>query len=345
MHLHYYDRGNLLRVKTHIFPPKRFSLSNRNNKKQTMQQQQKRLMLNIAGIANKARIRSYSTVTTPPQQQQQQQVLLPKPRHVWLEKVQPCKSIPDSVRVITFLAANSSAGNLKNLQYDWETLIGPIHDDEIVDEKFELIVAANEAMLQSYLFGGLPRVINAFTTIQHTFASNEKIWVEQMTRAYRLYCEKYKYNFLMYSDSETEGTLDKVGTPFVSAVYGEKLNPKLRGVLHHLHPSVEHLMLECYAEIYPRFTKPTAAKHGFEQPPLLSLLMREFITVACLAGMNVKPQLISHLRGSLRAGASRDQVRAILDHTKLVFGEHAQNEADSVWFEFEKMRASYSPSE
>ena len=52
---------------------------------------------------------------------------------------------------------------------------------------------------------------------------------------------------------------------------------------------------------------------------------RELISVSCLAGQVVFPQLHSHLLGALNAGASLAEVRGILDQTELAWGAENQS--------------------
>mmetsp|Transcript_34843 Transcript_34843/g.56394 ORF Transcript_34843/g.56394 Transcript_34843/m.56394 type:complete len:100 (-) Transcript_34843:45-344(-) len=67
---------------------------------------------------------------------------------------------------------------------------------------------------------------------------------------------------------------------------------------------------------------------------------RELCAVAALAGLSVSPQLISHIRGALRVGATREECRAVLDHTEAIFGAAAQEEVDAVWMTIDSSRAA-----
>jgi alkylhydroperoxidase/carboxymuconolactone decarboxylase family protein YurZ len=68
---------------------------------------------------------------------------------------------------------------------------------------------------------------------------------------------------------------------------------------------------------------------------------RELCAVAVLAGggAGTEPLLISHCRGALRVGASKDELRAILDHTEHVHGADCAERSKAVWYTFERARA------
>mmetsp|Transcript_46104 Transcript_46104/g.144645 ORF Transcript_46104/g.144645 Transcript_46104/m.144645 type:complete len:99 (-) Transcript_46104:68-364(-) len=83
-----------------------------------------------------------------------------------------------------------------------------------------------------------------------------------------------------------------------------------------LHPILDAMMIE----------------HGYGavlSRPTLSLRLRELCVVAILAGQQVAPQLNSHIRGALRAGASEEEVRTVIAQTHLAWGEEAQEEANA----------------
>lgn len=82
------------------------------------------------------------------------------------------------------------------------------------------------------------------------------------------------------------------------AVYGENYG-KLRNNVAALHPDMDRWMVEeGYGRVLGR--------------PGLELRVRELCIVAQLAGSGYGPQLHSHLRGALNAGASPEEVEAAL---------------------------------
>lgn len=63
-----------------------------------------------------------------------------------------------------------------------------------------------------------------------------------------------------------------------------------------------------------------------------SLREREFCAIAMLAGEKcAETMLYSHLRGACRAGATADEIQAILQHTILVHGTDAAERCNAVW--------------
>jgi 4-carboxymuconolactone decarboxylase len=71
-----------------------------------------------------------------------------------------------------------------------------------------------------------------------------------------------------------------------------------------------------------------------------SLRERELCAVGVLAGggPGTEPLLVSHCRGALRCGASPEELRAVVDHTELVFGLDAAERTEGVWTTYERAR-------
>jgi len=198
----------------------------------------------------------------------------------------PVDGIPATTRLLTLLAAHVAKGELDAVKEDWAFL--PEHEH---DNGFEII-------LQTFLFGGLPRVINALSAIR------------QMDK-------------MKAPEKEHDGepaNYTKRGEDLNKAIYGKQYD-KLRQRVAMLHPDLDHWMIEiAYGRVLAR--------------PGPTLRDRELCLVSVLAGMNCAPQLISHIRGSIHSGANFDQVRRVLDQTIWLWGLYAQKHVDGVWREF-----------
>ena len=135
-----------------------------------------------------------------------------------------------------------------------------------------------EVILQSYLFAGFPRALNA-----------ARIW----------------RGFVARPPAETAadvGGLDEWrerGKGTCAVVYGSAYE-RLRANIRALHPLLDDWMIaDGYGKVLSR--------------PALDLKLRELCIVAACAASGQQRQLHSHLRGALNAGASPDSVEAALD--------------------------------
>jgi 4-carboxymuconolactone decarboxylase len=145
--------------------------------------------------------------------------------------------------------------------------------DEVDPEMVE------EIILQSYLFAGFPRALNA-------------------ARAWRAVSARSA----PAEDEESSVDLDEWrerGEKTCAIVYGdhyEKLRQNIRG----LHPALDDWMIiDGYGKVLSR--------------PGIDLRTRELCVVAACAVSAQQRQLHSHLHGALNAGASVDEVGAVLD--------------------------------
>src|SRR5258708_28868364 len=134
-----------------------------------------------------------------------------------------------------------------------------------------------ELLLQTYLFAGFPRALNAFrewrrfAPVPHESAApapDAKTWLER-------------------------------GTATCRAVYGAMYD-KLRRNIEALHPALDSWMIvEGYGKVLAR--------------PGLDLPRRELCIVAACAASGQDRQLHSHLHGALNVGVSPAAVRSPLD--------------------------------
>ena len=141
-------------------------------------------------------------------------------------------------------------------------------------------VAVEEIILQSYLFAGFPRALNA-------------------ARAWRVASERPA----PAEDAESSiANLDmwrELGERTCKIVYGDSYE-RLRENVRQLHPALDEWMIvDGYGKVLSR--------------PGVDLRTRELCVVAACAVAGQQRQLHSHLHGALNAGASSGEVGLVLD--------------------------------
>ena len=141
-------------------------------------------------------------------------------------------------------------------------------------------IAVEEIILQSYLFAGFPRALNA-------------------ARAWRAASERPA------PDVDPEGliaNLDmwrELGERTCAIVYGDSYE-RLRQNVRELHPALDEWMIvDGYGKVLSR--------------PGVDLRTRELCIVAACAVAGQQRQLHSHLHGALNAGSSASEVGLVLD--------------------------------
>lgn len=140
--------------------------------------------------------------------------------------------------------------------------------------------SVEEIILQSYLFAGFPRALNAARTwraVSGTSAPERDV------------------------ESETANldTWRQRGLKMCETVYGAAYNG-LRKNIKALHPALDEWMIvDGYGKVLSR--------------PGVDLRTRELCVVAACAVAGQQRQLHSHLHGALNAGASLEEVGAVLD--------------------------------
>jgi 4-carboxymuconolactone decarboxylase len=135
--------------------------------------------------------------------------------------------------------------------------------------------AIEEMILQSYLFVGYPRALQAMGSWRDVSGTNAPA-----------------------AASEDQAAWRARGEQVCAQVYGG-LYHRLRHNVARLHPDLERWMLEeGYGKVLGR--------------PGLELAARELCIVALLAVQRAPAQLHSHLRGALNAGATEDDVSEAL---------------------------------
>jgi 4-carboxymuconolactone decarboxylase len=133
-------------------------------------------------------------------------------------------------------------------------------------------LAIEEALVQSYLFLGYPSALNALALWRQVSGAPPSAPVRD------------------------DAVWQVRGEATCGTVYGGQYG-RLRSNIAALHPDMERWMIvEGYGKVLGR--------------PGLDLATRELCIVALLASQDAAPQLYSHLRGALNAGAAREDVEA-----------------------------------
>lgn len=159
-------------------------------------------------------------------------------------------------------------------------------------------VWVDELLLQSYLFAGFPRMLNA---------------AREWRRATGLPAE-----------ADDEGTHDEMiatwhtrGEKTCSAVYGD-MYPRLRENMRTLHPAIDAWMIvEGYGKVLGR--------------PGLDLPRRELCIVAACVATAQDRQLVSHLHGAANVGAPVAWVDEALTALREVVNGEAIDRATMLW--------------
>jgi 4-carboxymuconolactone decarboxylase len=156
-------------------------------------------------------------------------------------------------------------------------------DEEIVRREIETCADAadpnsvEEIILQSYLFAGFPRALNA-----------ARLW-------------RTATDETAPADADAGLSLEEWrtrGERTCAVVYGDAYE-RLRSNIRALHPALDEWMIvEGYGKVLSR--------------PGLSLKLRELAIVAACAASRQQRQLHSHLHGALNAGARPEEVEATL---------------------------------
>jgi 4-carboxymuconolactone decarboxylase len=160
-------------------------------------------------------------------------------------------------------------------------------------------VAVEEALLQSYLFVGYPAALRGMA-------------------AWRRVSERAAPEI----PSDDTADWDERGEETCARVYGGQYG-KLRANISALHPDMERWMVrEGYGKVLGR--------------PGLDLATRELCIVALLAPQDAGPQLYSHLRGALNAGADE----ALVDETvRLLLGSLPSERARALTEQWNAVRS------
>src|SRR3954454_9259686 len=141
-------------------------------------------------------------------------------------------------------------------------------------------ISVEEIILQSYLFAGFPRALNA-------------------ARAWRTVSERPAPASDDEAAAEDLALWRSRGEETCATVYGDSYE-KLRRNIRELHPALDEWMIvDGYGKVLGR--------------PGVDLRTRELCVVAACAVSGQQRQLPSHLHGAINAGASSAELAAVLD--------------------------------
>lgn len=173
-------------------------------------------------------------------------------------------------------------------------------------------VAVEEIILQSYLFAGFPRALNAMRTwrsVSERPAPEYRTGLRASPPASLQSPSAPTADFPTAVDSDALDAADgfaddpetwrRRGEETCKVVYGESYE-KLRDNIRHLHPALDDWMIvDGYGKVLSR--------------PGVDLKTRELCVVAACAVSGQQRQLHSHLHGALNAGASAIEIGAVFD--------------------------------
>jgi 4-carboxymuconolactone decarboxylase len=159
------------------------------------------------------------------------------------------------------------------------------------------VVQVEEVILQSYLFAGIPRALNAMREWRR---------VSGVAAPRR-------------DDAETQdlAAWRARGEAVCALVYGRFYERLRHNVAEH-HPALDEWMIvDGYGKVLGR--------------PGLDLRRRELCAVAACAVLRQEPQLHSHLHGALHVGAAETDVDATLDEVLPLIDARAAERARRLW--------------
>ena len=202
-------------------------------------------------------------------------------QHPWLildDRLDPIDQL------LAILAGATASGELDEVARAWGA---------VPDKHRE---AGLELVLQTHLFAGYPRTINALGRIR-----------------------SLGYDLNRSGDAPPEQWRSD-GEALCSKIYGGSYE-LLRDRVASLHVDLDRWMLEVgYGRVLSR--------------PGATARQRELAVLAVLGGQDVAPQLTSHLRGAVHVGASVDECAVIMELIEPIWGEAARAKADVVFESF-----------
>ncbi len=143
-----------------------------------------------------------------------------------------------------------------------------------------------EVLLQTYLFAGYPRAINALAELAASLPRSTQ----------------HREIDLDPSGDETEWAAR--GQDLCRRIYGNRYS-KLLEIMSEISPDLGRWMvIEGYGKVLSR--------------PGLSPILRELTAVSALIPLSVPDQLRAHMRGAILIGASREDLRGVIETSVLV---------------------------
>ncbi len=151
----------------------------------------------------------------------------------------------------------------------------------------------NEVILQSFLFSGFPRAINALHTMKETLI--------ELDPNYR-----GEFCFIEHENDVMEGYAER-GRKLFEFIYQDNANLVIEKIAS-THPQfIEWILTDAYGKVFSR--------------PFCPLILKELCVIAQIIVLNLPRQLSSHLKGALRAGAVPDDIEQVLSICKPYIGE------------------------
>lgn len=137
-----------------------------------------------------------------------------------------------------------------------------------------------EAALQTHLFAGFPRLVEAFGVLEEEGGLGTPDPDE-------------------LAPERTEAEDIEAGFGFFETIYGHRA-PRVRSMLEDFHPDWGRWVLgHAYGRVLTR--------------PGISAAHRELLAVVCLAALDQSRQLAGHARGAIRCGAKPEQLTAAVE--------------------------------
>jgi 4-carboxymuconolactone decarboxylase len=193
------------------------------------------------------------------------------------------RELDDETRMLVRLAAIITAGDETEIRAAMSTALGAIRSEWV-----------EELVLQTYLFAGFPRALNAmreWRRLEPAVATDQSIGGTSVLRL------------------QGEETCGKV--------YGS-MYERLRENIRALHPMLDDWMItEGYGKVLSR--------------PELDLGRRELCIVAACAASKQDRQLHSHLHGALNVGVERAAIDSALESIADVLGEARARSVRLLW--------------
>eukprot|EP00123_Amoebidium_parasiticum_P022542 comp8964_c0_seq1/m.4161 comp8964_c0_seq1/g.4161 ORF comp8964_c0_seq1/g.4161 comp8964_c0_seq1/m.4161 type:complete len:576 (-) comp8964_c0_seq1:513-2240(-) len=222
-------------------------------------------------------------------------------RHPWLDgRLPSVPTLSDELRILTFIAGNTAAGNMSNVTLDWCFLSEDSHHKGL------------ETILHNLIFSGIPRTLNSLASVKKIGVAKAAV-LDPCTPFY----DTPENNSGFKTAGEAHDARVKKGIDIMKSLYGHQY-VRMRQKMRMLHPAVDRFITEfVYGRIHSR--------------GVLTQRESQLVTLACMAGQVVVPQFKSNIIQALRAGATVDECRGVLDQTYLIWGTSAQALVDALW--------------
>lgn len=225
-----------------------------------------------------------------------------------LSKLSAPSSLCPQLRTILLAAGHVAAGDATSTAAAFRYI-----EEQNLDKAYELCI------LQAAPLVGIPRALHSAAALQAVGIVGDR-------------GNPIRDANVPKSRDETSVTwLRDTGWRTFQSVYGRN-SSRVRQRLADFHPSLERWIV---SHVYGAVFSNETAADGAE----MSLRERELCVVAMLCGdVHAAVQLASHLRGALNAGATGQEVEAVVEQTEVVHGAAAAASAKATWATYERAR-------